>query len=116
MYFENGTLDALVLGKVIYEATVEVLQRAPVEIAESNLKCYHVQYDEFVKNPVDVIKDLYRFHGWTYTEEYDTTLRSFIEKEQKIRSETAKKDRVIAHSYNLADFGLNMEDILKLKK
>ncbi len=113
IYFEKDIgFDAKAIGKAVWETTIKVLLSAPKDIIDSKLPCCHVSYDELVRDPVSTIRKIYTFFGWTYSPEYDTLLKEYIEQDKLNRIEESKNGKM-THRYKLEDFGLTKEQIYK---
>ena len=72
-YTEDCRNDAL-LGKKVAELTATSLKQAPKDIISSKLSCSHVIYNDLIKDPIDVIKNIYQQFQWDFTKEYENIL------------------------------------------
>ena len=109
LYCEDGSIDRHRIGRGVKALTEKVLTRAPTDIEESRLSCCHVKYDDVVRDPVGTIKKIYAFHGWEYTDEYNTLLREYVEKDAKERAAQSKGGKS-GHAYSLEKYGLSKAD------
>jgi len=65
-----------------------------------------VEYDEFVKDPMGVVKDIYNKAGLTLTEEAERRMRAYIDENQRDRK---KGKGSVFYPYTLEEFGLDEE-------
>ena len=61
------------------------------------------EYGDFIKDPIDMVKRIYANYGLILTPEAEGRMRAWV-----ARNPQNKHGR---HEYNLADYGINEEDI-----
>lgn len=69
VYYENDCRDDNAIGRGLTDLTARYLKQAPEDIAQTGLDCAHVTYNELIKNPVGVVKAIYKQFGWTFSPE-----------------------------------------------
>lgn len=63
-----------------------------------------VQFIDTVRKPLDVVRDIYRFIGWTLTPEVESAMRSWLVQDEKAHAGAA-------HDYGPEQFGLSADQL-----
>jgi hypothetical protein len=84
-----------------------------------------IRYAEFIKDPLEVVQQLYKSFGWNYSDEFDKALRNEIESLNTKRAAAAKAKAAkaeggsegggehkntsghLAHTYSMEEYGLD---------
>ncbi len=118
MYYEPECRDDFALGKKIKNVSEILLKQATLDINESGLDCSHVVYNDLIKNPLKVVKDIYKQFNWTYTDEYDEILKTYLKKNDeereaiKCRNATNTDHNAASlHTYTPEEFGLTSTEL-----
>ncbi len=85
VYYENECRDDALLGRRITDLSADLLERAPKEIAESGLDCSHIVYNDLIRDPMAVLKSIYRQFGWTFSPEYEAIVVQFLAEDRAKR-------------------------------
>ncbi len=104
LYFETDGRDDKIMGNNIKKVSCDLLRQAPIDIEESGLDCGHVKFTELMKDPVTVVKKLYKDFQWEYTDEYDKILNQYLEDDAKLRQH-------IGHSYSAKEYGIDEKEL-----
>jgi len=110
MYYTRESRNDALLGRKVAECTAKVLQRAPRDIAESNLPCYHVVYEDLIRDPIEAMRRIYRQQNWDFTTEYEHKLRVYLEQNASVRQKLRSK-RSEVHIYTPEEFSLTKEEL-----
>lgn len=107
IYYENECRDDAALGAAIDDVSAATLNQAPRDIEESGLECSHISYNQLIKDPVSVVKSIYKQYNWEFTEEYQKILENYLVEDAKKRDEVKqKKSKDALHTYAPEEFGL----------
>ena len=80
------------------EHTMKVRARSPGQFLD-------VQFADTVKKPLEVVKRIYEFIGWSLTPEAETAMKQWLVEDEKAR--------VGAHEYAPEDYGLSEDQLRK---
>ena len=72
-------------------------------VSQSKQKIFHINYEELIKNPIDVVHKIYDYFSLSWSSEIETGVRSWL-----LQNPSGKQGR---HMYSLAEFGLNRDEI-----
>ncbi len=102
------------VGSACKKMSSNLLCRAPQDIKEAGLDHTDVIYDDLIKDPKSVVKQIYKNFKWEYTKEYDSALDSFLAQD-KLSRDKVKKERQISgaalHTYRPEDYSLTKEEL-----
>lgn len=112
VYYEPDSRDDHALGQKIKYVSEQLLQQTPKDVAASGLDCANVVYNDLIRDPVKVVKDIYQQFNWEFSAEYDNVLREYLDKNAADRAALKKKGKAELHSYSPEEFGLNMDDLV----
>jgi len=71
-----------------------------------------VKYLELIKNPIEVVKALYKQCDYEFTPEYEKILEEYIAKNKAEREATKKKTGgKTMHNYSLEEYGMSKSDV-----
>jgi len=111
LYYEPECRDDKMLGNRIKFATEKLLQQTPIDVKESGLDCADVIYNDLIKDPKKVIKNIYAQFKWIYSDEYDTILENYLAKNNEERAALKKQQGHSLHTYTPEEFGLTAEEL-----
>lgn len=112
VYYTPDGLNANALGQQLKKVSADVLHQASKDITDSHVKCSHVLYNELIKNPVKVVKDIYAQNGWEYTSAYEKNLNEYLEQNKREREALKKSGKGEAlHHYAPELYGLTAEEL-----
>lgn len=113
LYIENGSLDVKDFGQRIFNASMEAVQHAPKDIAESGLPCAHVLFEKLTADPIGAVKGIYEQFGMEFTPDYEEILQVYLEENRLKREATIVKlsaaggeTKKVLHEHKPEDFGL----------
>lgn len=90
------------LGPAMLEFAARALQRFATDRAKyDQARFYDVEFAEFTADPSSVVAGIYRHLGWELTDEVRTAMAAVV----------AEDDRMRAHRYDLADYGVTAEEV-----
>ena len=107
VYYEPECRNDSEIGLKVHQVSSNLLIKAPNDIIESKLQCNHVIYEDLIKNPIEIIKSIYKQFQWNYTNEYNTILLNYLE-DDRIKRNALKTQRQSEklHTYYPEEFGL----------
>ena len=108
LYFEKEGRDDRKLGEAVAALSGSLLTSAPAQIKESGLPCVNITYNNLVKDPIAVVKSIYKEYDWNFTVEYEAILTKYLDDNKKDR-ESKKKGKQELHTYRPEEFGLTEE-------
>ena len=88
------------IGPELLELAARALGRFAADRARHDpARFYDVEFDEFVKNPLEVVADIYDRLGEQLTPDVTAAMSAVL----------ARDDQLRAHRYDIADYGLSPE-------
>lgn len=103
------------MGKKIRLCGEKLLDEVPKFLKKSKAPCAQVLYQELVKSPLDVVKNVYKQFGWEFTSEYEKILRGYIqestEKRAKIAAKRGKDKSQPLNLYHPKEYGLETKQL-----
>lgn len=114
VYYEPECCETDALGKSIAAGTGLALKNASRDIAETNLQCGHVVYNDLVSDPIATVKRIYAQMKWDFSDEYQNRLESYLEENKKKREGLSKKqghNSGTLHHYSPATYGLTESEL-----
>lgn len=111
VYYTKESRNDALLGRKVAELTSTILQRAPRDIAECNLPCSHVVYEDLIRDPIEAVRKVYRQLDWTFTAEYEDKLRVYLEQDESHRQKLRSQRSAVLHSYTPEEFSLTKEEL-----
>lgn len=112
VYYAPHCRDDALLGKTIASVSAEYLTKAPQDLQESGLEHTNVTYEALIKDPISVVQQIYADFEWTFSDEYQVILQSYIAKDKAKRQ--ALKERQGSkevHSYAPEEFSLTAAEL-----
>lgn len=114
IYYEKDGRDDVKLGKAVSDTSEEILLKCTKDIEQHKLQCSHILFENVVKAPLDVIKEIYSNFNWEFTKEYEAAIVEYLQQNNKERDEIKKrkgkgKGKEVLHSYTPEEFGLTEE-------
>lgn len=77
--------------------------------------CSNVKYEELIKNPIAVVKSVYKELGYDFTPEYEKILEEYLTKNKAERAAIKKKQGgKVMHNYSLEEYGMSKDDVENL--
>lgn len=117
VYYEPGAMDVAALGAKIRDVSAHLLTQAPLDIAASGCDNTNVLYTELIKDPLAVVRGIYKEFEWDFTPEYESILKQHIaadkQKREDLKAATAesKKGGAVLHDYSPEKFSLTKEEL-----
>lgn len=114
LYFEREGFVPEDVGRKITEYCSTTLNQATEDIAASGLDCAHVAFSELTKDPIAMMRVVYKQFGWNFSKEYEANLVAYLaadEKKRKVQFDKAKSSAAKIHDPNL--FNLDKDKISK---
>lgn len=111
VYYEPQTMDVKKLGNALNNVSSKLLTDAPKHIEESGCDCAHVVYNDLIKDPMSVLKQIYQQFGWEFTPEYERIVTEHLAADKKKRDALKGSDKADLHSYSPAQFHLTEEQL-----
>jgi hypothetical protein len=114
VYYEPESMDTAALGHSIRDVSAKLLTQAPVDIAASGCDSANVLYTELIKDPMSVVRNIYKEFGWDFTSEYQQILQTHIAEDKRKREElkAAKSgSAAVLHDYSPEKFGLTKDEL-----
>ena len=111
VYYEPGTLDRAKLGRALNDVSAKLLTDAPVQIKESGCDCANIVYDDLIRDPMAVLKQIYSQFGWEFTPEYESIVTAHLEADQRKREALKGSEKGALHSYSPAEYHLTDEQL-----
>jgi len=107
------TVELDQLGKGVLTYAKLALERAEKFFTTSkDTSCCNVKYLELIKNPIEVVKALYKQCDYEFTPEYEKILEEYIAKNKAEREATKKKTGgKTMHNYSLEEYGMSKSDV-----
>lgn len=106
-YAGNVKLDEV--GKNCSKFWEAMLERADKSFAATDVQSEHVRYEEFIKDPVGMVKGLYRGFGWEVTAEFEERMNAYVAQSKKDRAaKMGTKSQL--HTYSMEEYGLDEAD------
>jgi hypothetical protein len=115
IYYEKEGRDDSSLGHNTRDVSAKFLLKTPKDIEESGLDCAHCVYNDLIKDPITMIKSIYKQFGWKYTEEYEKLLNDYITADKKKRQaikELGRGKGDAQHTYSPEEFGLTESELI----
>jgi hypothetical protein len=117
MYYTPTSRDDATSGRVFADMSAQMLAKAPQDIKDAKLEHVDVIYDDFIKDPMSVVKMVYANFGWEFTEEYKKILCAEIAKDT-VKRQALKTQRTgnentgnTLHEYAPEEFSLTTEEL-----
>lgn len=114
LYYENESRNDALLGKRVCELSSKYLLQAVQDIEDSNLACSHIHYEDLVRDPISVVKQVYAQNDWAFTKEYENILEKYLRENQEQREKTKlkrSKGLDVLHHYSPEEFSLTTEEL-----
>jgi hypothetical protein len=115
VYYEPETMDVAALGGKIRDVSAELLTKAPADIAASGCENANVLYTDLIKDPLSVVRDIYKQFGWEFTNKYEDILKTHIAADKKKREELKAAagggGGAVLHDYSPEKFSLTTEEL-----
>lgn len=115
LYFEKDTIDLNYMGKKIKLFGEKLLDEVPKFLKKNKVPCAHVLYQELVKSPIDVVRNVYKQFGWEFTAEYEKILHEYVRestvKRAKIAAKRGKDKSQPLNLYHPKEYGLEAEQL-----
>eukprot|EP01102_Stenamoeba_stenopodia_P005616 TRINITY_DN1635_c0_g1_i1.p1 TRINITY_DN1635_c0_g1~~TRINITY_DN1635_c0_g1_i1.p1 ORF type:complete len:385 (+),score=71.16 TRINITY_DN1635_c0_g1_i1:449-1603(+) len=70
---------------------------------------FDCQFDQFVKDPTEMVKRIYNHFEYEYSPEFEATIKSYVEELNKERQQSKNKSQ--KHDYTLQSFGLTEQEV-----
>ena len=104
LYFDREGFDPEEVGRKIPDYCDHTLSQATIDIAASGLECAHVVFSELTKDPVAMMRAVYKQFGWEFSAEYESNLVEYLaadEQKRKIQFDKAKSSTHKIHNPEL---------------
>lgn len=104
--------DPATVGEKVKDYCDNTLNKAGADITTSGLDCAHIPFSELTKDPIAMMKSVYKQFDWNFSAEYESILREYLiadEKKRQIQFAKAKESAVKIHDPEV--FHLNKEYI-----
>lgn len=101
------THDPIAIGKNTLDLMSEGVKngiefRESLPVASRN-QFLDIQYEEFIKNPIQTVKSIYEHYGIKYTDEFEQRMKVYLENNPQ-----GKHGR---HKYSLEEYGLSVDKV-----
>ena len=114
VYYEPEAMNTSALGAKIRDVSADLLTKAPLDIVASGCENADVLYTDLIKDPLAVVRHIYKEFNWPFTEEYEEILRKHIaddkEKRERLKASKGSGDAVL-HDYSPEKYGLTKEEL-----
>jgi len=84
----------------------DLMQKA-IEEDNNPSRYFPCEYEDWIKDPIAMIKNMYNHFDMEYSDEYNNILHNFVKKDQQTHKKKVK------HEYSLDTFGLSEKEILE---
>jgi hypothetical protein len=106
-------IDMKKLGSDCLDYCEKSMKRAHEHMSEcTDGNHVNVQFKRVVKEPKEVVKEIYAQFGLDYSDEYNARLDAYLEENAKERAKM-KKVQNTYHSYSMEDYGIPTEEVKK---
>ncbi len=78
-----GPIDLACIGDKVISFWGDALKHAKDECERTGVDVQHVKYEDTIKKPKQVIKDIYKHFGMEYTDEYDKIIDDYLAENKK---------------------------------
>jgi len=106
VYYEPEGMNVGALGKKLDGLSQHLLQQAPKDIAASKCDNANVVYDNLIKDPLGVVKDLYKQFEWEFTPEYEKIMVDYLAENKAKRDALKAPGKKQLHDYSPEDYHL----------
>jgi hypothetical protein len=113
VYYEPDNMDPARLGSALNKVSSHLLNTTSDVLKQTNCESIDIIYDELIRNPKQIVQQVYAQFGWEFTKEYEAILDEFIQndqlKRQKLKEKAAAEDNL--HEYKPESYGLTREEL-----
>lgn len=79
------------VGAKVQEYCKHTLNTATKDILSSGLECSHVVFSELIKDPVSMMRNIYKQFGWEFSSEYEANLIAYLKADEIKRKHQFEK-------------------------
>jgi hypothetical protein len=113
VYYEPENMNPKRLGSALNQLSSHLLNTTSDVLKETKCESIDILYDELIRNPKQIVQQVYAHFHWEFTKEYEAILDEFIqkdqEKRQKLKAKAAAEDNL--HEYKPESYGLTKEEL-----
>jgi hypothetical protein len=115
LYYTHDCCEEKLMGPRTVNYCLRAVDSAINDLESTKLDCGHVIFDELVKDPISIVKAIYKQFNWEFTKQYEDILIKFLDDDKKkrvVQFEKAKHSKQVNISeLSLDKYGLNENDI-----
>jgi hypothetical protein len=116
VYFEPESINQADVGTSVRDVSAFALEKATQDLQNSNLQHADVIYSDLIKNPLAIIKSIYKNFGWEVSPQYEQNILNYLEENKRERDRLkAKKSSEQLHNYGPEDFALTSAELCEGK-
>lgn len=113
VYYEPDNMNPSRLGSALNKLSAHLLNTTSEVLKETKCEAIDILYDELIRNPKQIVQQVYSHFQWEFTKEYEDILDEFIKndqlKRQKLKEKAAAEDKL--HEYKPESYGLTKEEL-----
>lgn len=114
IYYEPESRDDAKIGWGVKDIFEKTLNTAADDLQARCPDAHHVTYEQLVKDPLGVVKQIYAQYGWAFTAEYEQILQRYLADDKAKREQQKKKNQesgAVLHAYSPKDYSLTEEEL-----
>jgi hypothetical protein len=114
IYYDKETCDHKQVGRSIGKLCDYGLPKAMKDIETTKLDCAHVIFNDLVKDPISVVRSIYKQFNMEYTPEFESIMKAYLEKNNAERKILKAKVEAMGKEFDvhhIEDYGLTPADV-----